>query len=95
MATAFMLLARLVSQGVSRNPSRLVMTSATAATSAAIADRAELQEGDDARCRQSTTTGPKYGIELKTPGGDGPDARLLQADPAERDPAGDAHQRSS
>ena len=66
IATAFMRAARLVSHGVSRNPSRLVMSSATAPTVTAMRMLPN--------CRNAITdvapvtiTGPKYGIELKMP----------------------------
>src|SRR3954463_14582209 len=66
IATAFICEARLVSQGVSRNPSALVITSDTSEMTAAM--------GNGANCRNAITavppvtmTGPKYGIELNNP----------------------------
>jgi hypothetical protein len=66
MATAFMLAARLVSHGVSRKPSRLVITSATPATSTAMPIVPNCMKATTAM-PPVTTTGPKYGIELKSP----------------------------
>ena len=66
IATAFMRAARLVSHGVSRNPSRLVITSATPDTNSAIRTLPNCMNAT-AAVLPETMTGPKYGIELKTP----------------------------
>ena len=65
-ATAFIRAARLVSQGVSSSPSRLVMASATPETISAIRTFPNCRKAT-AAVPPLTSTGPKYGIELKTP----------------------------
>ena len=74
IATAFIRAARLVSQGVSRKPSSVVITSATPATSGRHAERPELQERDDGGAAGDDDR-PEVGNRVEDAGEQAPDAR--------------------
>ena len=84
-ATAFIRAARLVSHGVSRNPSRLVIASATPDDEQRHADAAELQERDDGGAA-SDDDRAEVGDRVEHAGQNAPHRRLLQSEPAERQP---------
>ena len=88
-----MLAARLVSQGVKRNPSRLVMASATAETSRAMSSVPNCRN-DTTKTPPVTTTGPKYGIELNRPAPRAQMAACSQTETPERDPAREADEHA-
>ena len=93
-ATAFIRAARLVSHGVSRKPSRLVIDERDAAD---VEQRISMVPN----CRNATTavppatmTGPKYGIELNTPASRPQTAACSSPSAAERQPRRHADDRA-
>ena len=93
IATAFMRAARLLSHGVSRKPSRLVITSDTIATVAAMRRVPELEERDD-RGAAGHDDGTEVGNRVEDAGEQTPQRRLLEAKPEERQPRRDADDRA-
>ena len=70
------------------------MASAMAGDERGHADRAELQEGNDGDAAGDDDRA-EVGDGVEHAGGDPPDARLLETDAAEREPAGHADERRS
>ena len=93
IATAFMRAARLLSHGVSRKPSRLVITSDTIATVAAMRRFPNWRKRDD-RDAAGDDDGTEVGDRVEDAGQQAPQRRLLDAKPEEGQPRRDADDRA-
>ena len=83
IAAELMRAARLISAGVSRKPSRLVIRNATPQIGHGLRDAVELHERDDAEAAGDDHRA-EVGNRVEDPGEQPPDDVLLQAEPPER-----------